>query len=50
MGTIHGTEIFSIACPEISRDGAAALARFARDTGAKAAAPRTAAQPELATA
>jgi len=30
MGTIHGTEIFSIACPEISRDTAADLARFAR--------------------
>jgi hypothetical protein len=30
MGTIHGTEIFSIACPEISRDAAADLARFAR--------------------
>ena len=30
MGTLHGTEIFSIACPEISRDTAADLARFAR--------------------
>jgi len=50
MGTIHGTEIFSIACPEISRDGAAHLARFARETGAKAAAPQAAARPELATA
>lgn len=30
MGTIHGTEIFTIACPEISRDTAADLARFAR--------------------
>ncbi len=30
MGTIHGTEIFSIACPDVSRDGAADLARFAR--------------------
>ena len=29
MGTIHGTEIFSVACPEISRDAAADLARFA---------------------
>ena len=29
MGTIHGTEIFSIACPDISRDTAADLARFA---------------------
>jgi acetyl esterase/lipase len=30
MGTVHGTEIFSIACPEISRDTAADLARLAR--------------------
>jgi acetyl esterase/lipase len=30
MGTIHGTEIFSIACPDVSRDTAADLARFAR--------------------
>jgi len=30
MGTIHGTEIFAIACPDISRDGAASIARFAR--------------------
>jgi acetyl esterase len=30
MGTIHGTEIFSIACPDISRDTAADLANFAR--------------------
>lgn len=30
MGTTHGAEIFSIACPEISRDSAADLARFAR--------------------
>ena len=30
MGTVHGTEIFSIACPEISRDTAADLARFAK--------------------
>lgn len=30
MGTIHGTEIFSIACPDISRDTAADLARFAK--------------------
>jgi acetyl esterase/lipase len=30
MGTTHGAEIFSIACPEISRDAAADLARFAR--------------------
>ncbi len=30
MGTVHGTEIFSVACPDISRDTAADLARFAR--------------------
>jgi acetyl esterase/lipase len=29
LGTMHGTEIFIIACPEISRDGAAHIARFA---------------------
>jgi len=28
MGTIHGTEIFPIACPEISRDTAASIADF----------------------
>ncbi len=28
MGTIHGTEIFAIACPDISRDTAAAIAQF----------------------
>ena len=28
MGTIHGTEIFPIACPEISRDTAASIAHF----------------------
>jgi acetyl esterase/lipase len=31
MGTIHGTEIFAIACPEISRDTAASIARFCRE-------------------
>ena len=31
MGTMHGTEIFSIACPEISRDTARDLAAFCRD-------------------
>jgi acetyl esterase/lipase len=30
MGTIHGTEIFAIACPDISRDTARDLAAFAR--------------------
>jgi acetyl esterase/lipase len=31
MGTIHGTEIFPMACPEISRDTARDLAGFVRD-------------------
>ncbi len=31
MGTMHGTEIFSIACPEISHDTARDLAAFCRD-------------------
>ena len=30
MGTMHGTEIFTIACPEISRDTARDIAAFAR--------------------
>ncbi len=30
LGTMHGTEIFTIACPEISRDTARDLAAFAR--------------------
>lgn len=30
MGTVHGTEIFSIACPDISRDTARDLAAFCR--------------------
>ncbi|HUZ12305.1 MAG TPA: alpha/beta hydrolase [Caulobacteraceae bacterium] len=30
MGTIHGTEVFSICCPDISRDTASDLANFAR--------------------
>jgi hypothetical protein len=49
MGTTHGAEIFSIACPEISRDAAADLARFARLSG-EAARAAPAAGPELATA
>lgn len=32
MGTIHGTEIFPMACPDISRDTAASLADFCRDS------------------
>jgi acetyl esterase len=30
MGTIHGTEIFPVACPDVSRDAAADIARFAK--------------------
>jgi acetyl esterase/lipase len=33
MGTMHGTEIFPIACPEISRETARSLADFARRPG-----------------
>lgn len=36
MGTIHGTEIFPMACPDISRDTAASIARFARTIGTTA--------------
>lgn len=28
MGTIHGTEIFAVACPDVSRETAASIARF----------------------
>ena len=31
LGTIHGTEIFAIACPDVSRDTAQAIANFARE-------------------
>lgn len=31
LGTVHGTEIFAIACPEISRETAASIAQFCRD-------------------
>ena len=31
MGTVHGTEIFALACPDISRDTARDLAAFCRD-------------------
>ncbi len=30
MGTVHGTEIFAITCPDISRDTASDIANFAR--------------------
>lgn len=33
MGTMHGTEIFPIVCPEISRDTACNIADFARRPG-----------------
>ena len=32
MGTIHGTEIFSLACPDVSRETAGSIAQFCRDT------------------
>ena len=32
MGTIHGTEIFAIACPDVSRDTAGSIAQFCRST------------------
>jgi len=31
MGTVHATEIFAVACPEISRETAASIAQFCRD-------------------
>jgi acetyl esterase/lipase len=31
MGTIHGTEIFAITCPEISRETAGSIAQFCQD-------------------
>ena len=31
MGTIHGTEIFAVSCPEISRETAAHIAHFCRE-------------------
>ncbi len=36
MGTIHGTEIFPIACPDITRDAAVSLADFARNSARNA--------------
>jgi len=33
MGTIHGTEILPLLCPDISRDTAASIANFARTVG-----------------
>ena len=31
MGTIHGTEIFAISCPDISRETAGSIAQFCRE-------------------
>lgn len=31
MGTIHGTEIFAVACPDVSRETASSIARFCRE-------------------
>jgi acetyl esterase/lipase len=31
MGTIHGTEVFVVACPDISRETAASIAQFCRE-------------------
>lgn len=31
MGTVHGTEIFAITCPEISRETASSIAQFCRE-------------------
>ncbi len=31
MGTIHGTEVMAIACPDISRETAGSIAQFCRD-------------------
>jgi len=31
MGTVHGTEIFAVSCPEISRETAASIAQFCRE-------------------
>jgi acetyl esterase/lipase len=31
MGTVHGTEIFAMACPELSRETAANIAHFCRE-------------------
>jgi len=30
MGTVHGTEIFAMACPDVSRETASSIARFCR--------------------
>jgi hypothetical protein len=30
MGTVHGTEMFAITCPDVSRSAAVDIAHFAR--------------------
>jgi acetyl esterase/lipase len=30
MGTVHGSDVFVIACPDISRETASSIARFCR--------------------
>jgi len=37
MGTIHGTELFAIACPDVSRETAASIARFCREAARETA-------------
>ena len=39
MGTVHGTEIFVVACPDISRETAASIARFCRGSQASSSTP-----------
>lgn len=34
MGTIHGTDIFAVACPDVSQETAASIAMLARGNGA----------------
>jgi hypothetical protein len=31
MGTIHGTDIFALSCPDISRETAGSIAGFCRE-------------------
>jgi acetyl esterase/lipase len=40
MGTSHGTEIFTIACPDVSRDTARDIAAFARESAGLRGPPR----------
>ncbi len=47
MGTVHGTEVFPMLCPDISRDTAASIADFARSarTGSRPAKDTTGSGP-----